>query len=131
LSFHEKAKAKSRKVSPYAQEPDLRSRCCNCSRERAADNNWRLCQECHGRLKAGEGDAAASAALQERPQYIEEEPEEEFQRGTEEMHNHHREGVGESFWPTLGNRRGDDTHSNDAAADLGEVLHVEENGRLN
>ena len=57
--------------------------------------------------------------------------ENEFFRGTEEMHNRNREGVGGSFWPTLGNRRGDDTHSNDAAADLGEVLHVEDRGRIN
>jgi hypothetical protein len=46
------------------------------------------------------------------------------------MH-HHREGVGGSFWPTLGNQRGDDTDSNDVAADLGEVLHVEDRGRIN
>jgi hypothetical protein len=65
------------------------------------------------------------------PQYVEEPEEEEFQRGTEEMHNHHREGVGGSFWPTLGNQRGDDTHSNDVAADLGEVLQEEEKSRLN
>ena len=57
--------------------------------------------------------------------------ENEFFRGTEEMHNRNREGVGGSFWPTLGNRRGDATHSNDAAADLGEVLHVEDRGRIN
>ena len=65
------------------------------------------------------------------PQYVEEPEEEEFNRGTEDMHHNLGESERGSFWPTLGNQGGEDTNAHDVAADLGEVLHVEDRGRIN